>query len=70
MGVCFANIFKLLAFYKSNPNHLWNLMGLLNKILKVLSSEAVQNSLPYIIEPIKVVIEMKDNGSMTICALA
>ena len=45
-------------------------MGLLNKILKVLSSEAVQNSLPYIIEPIKVVIEMKDNGSMTICALA
>ena len=56
MGMCFANIFKLLAIYKHNPNHLWNLLRLLNQILKALSSEALLNSLPYILDPIKIVI--------------
>ena len=70
MGPCFANIFKLLTIYKNNPNHLWNLLRLLNQILKTLSSETVIGSLAYIIEPVRSVIEMKDNGGLTICAIA
>lgn len=66
MGPCFASVFKLLMIYRSNPNHLWNLLRLLSDLLKTLSAEAVVSSLPFVVEPISAIIEMPDNSGLTI----
>ena len=70
MGQCIHNIFQLLSIYKDNPNHLWNLLNLLAQILRVLSNDALMKNMPFIMQSMNSLIEMKDNKGMIISGIA
>lgn len=69
MTSCMSNIFKLLRIYKNNPNHLWNLLHLINQLLEALSNEAILSSVPLMMENLGMMIAQQDNTVVTLEAI-
>lgn len=56
----------MLSIYKSNHNHLWNLLLLINQFMKALSNEKVIVYVPLIMDNINILIDLEDNDIVTL----
>jgi hypothetical protein len=59
----------LVAIYKGTPTHLWNLLQLVNEILKLISNEAVFVNLHGMVSSINSLIE-SNNDELVVNAIS
>lgn len=60
---------NLVAIYKGTPTHLWNLLQLVNEILKLISNEAVFVNLHGMVSSINSLIE-SNNDELVVNAIS
>lgn len=59
----------MVAIYKGTPTHLWNLLQLVNEILKLISNEAVFVNLHGMVSSINSLIE-SNNDELVVNAIS
>lgn len=70
LGKCMGSIVGLLEFYKNNPTHLWNLINLINQLMKIMSREALLAVIPALMHALTCIVQSDNNDELAICGLA